>query len=127
MKKILLLAFAASLASADVGAQIVFTPGSFFPTSVNNEGVVVGSNQAFTPLQLWNPDAGTFQEIGGKSSGNNAGGSARFVGDGNTLVGCSYNEHYLLPATWQRTNLGMEGYTIGSIMKMPRMNVRILL
>lgn len=118
-KRLTLVALAASfLGTADAGAQIVFTPESFFPTGVNNEGIVVGSRQAFTPLELWNPDDDSFQVIGGMSAGNSAGGSARFLSDG-TIVGSAYNEHYLLPSSWQRTDLDMTGWTVYSMAKKP--------
>lgn len=115
------IALAASLLSGSAGAraQIVFTPGSFFPTGVTNEGVVVGSSEAFKPLQLWIPNDGSFQQIGGVSAGNGVGGTARFIGDGSRIVGNAYNEHYPLPASWERINLNMPGYTIHSIQQMP--------
>ena len=52
--------FSASMLSA----QVTFSEIQFFPTGVNNEGIVVGHKDQNTSQYLWDPVAQEMTEIG---------------------------------------------------------------
>ena len=82
MKKTLLLSMLGLMTAGTMSAQVYITDVKFDPNGVNNEGLVVGSQDQNQPILLWDPFDNTFTNIGGISAGNGIGGVARFSGDG---------------------------------------------
>lgn len=74
------------------------------PTSVSNDGTVVGGFGKDTPFIIWNPlvsDHG--KVIGGMSAGDEgAAGPARISADGKTVIGSNWNANIEVPTTWER-------------------------
>lgn len=85
MKK-LTFTLAGALAFSVLSAQVVYTEVQFNPSSVTNEGLVVGTTGQMSPFYLWNPQTQEMQEIGGISAGNGIGGNPRFSHDGKLIA-----------------------------------------
>lgn len=104
MKKSL-LAMSALLISGMASAQQCYYVTEFplNPTSVSNEGLVVGGSGDSTPFILWNPFTDYAYVIGGKSAGmDGAAGPARISADGKTVIGSNWSDEIEVPTTWER-------------------------
>ena len=75
------------LLSQSLWAQISIREGNFNATGVSNEGVVVGHIGENSPYYLWDTRSGSFQKIGGISTGNNVGGWGSISADGRYVSG----------------------------------------
>lgn len=105
MKKTLLSLFGLCIAGA-ASAQIYITDVRFDPNGVNNDGIVVGSQDQNQPILLWDAkkggDESAFTNIGGISAGQGIGGVARFSGDGKFVTAPMPYDAIMLVSTWQR-------------------------
>ena len=106
----LMTAISAMLVAAGATAQdatrvnYYVTEFTLNPTSVSNNGTVVGGYGKDTPFIMWNP-LGSEQPrvIGGMSAGDDgAAGPARISADGKTVIGSNWNENIEVPTTWER-------------------------
>ncbi|MGN0236659.1 MAG: hypothetical protein ACI4AK_01000 [Lepagella sp.] len=83
MKKLFLSAISALVVAGGVSAQYYVSEFTLNPTSVSNEGVVVGGYGKDTPFIMWNPFTEEAVVIGGMSAGEEgAAGPARITADG---------------------------------------------
>lgn len=107
----LLAAMSVLLAAAGASAQEETAKVDYYvttfglnPTSVSNEGVVVGGCGKDTPFVLWNPlvsDQG--RSIGGMAAGEaGAAGPARISADGKRVIGSNWSANIKVPTTWER-------------------------
>lgn len=106
MKKLFVTAVAAFLASGGAMAQYYYVSDfTLNPTTVSNEGWVVGGYGKDTPFILWKPltDEQAYV-IGGMSAGENgAAGPARITADGKTVIGSMWQDRIEVPTVWTRS------------------------
>lgn len=70
-------------------AQLIIREDFFSPTGLTNAGLVAGYTEQAGPYQLWNPDLGSTEDIGGLAPGMGIGGQAQCSYDGQFLSGTS--------------------------------------
>lgn len=87
-------------AAVQMQGQIYFSGNKLVPSSINNEGVVVGTTDKGQPFLMWNPYDNSIKNIGGESAGKGSGGNARFTGDGKRLVAPMANLEIELFSDW---------------------------
>lgn len=104
-KTISLTLLACVLAIGNSFAQYLVKDTFFETTGVSNEGVIAGYEAQAGPYSLWNPDANTFEQIGGLAPGNGIGGKAIFSEDGLQLSGSS-NITVTTTTEWEKLNTG---------------------
>lgn len=106
MKKTLLSLFGLCIAGA-ASAQIYITDIRFDPNGVNNDGLVVGSQDQNQPILLWDAkkggDESAFTNIGGISAGQGIGGVARFSGDGKFVTAPMPYDAIPLATGWKKS------------------------
>lgn len=106
MKKTISLTFLACvLAISTSFAQYVLKDTFFETTGVSNQGDVAGYEAQAGPYSIWNPDANTFEQIGGLAPGQGIGGKAIFSEDGTILSGSS-NITITTTTEWEKLNTG---------------------
>ncbi len=119
MKKKTLLSMLGLMTAGTMSAQVYITDFRFDPTGVNNEGVVVGSQDQNMPILLWDSKAGSganaVTEIGGISAGQVIGGVARFSGDGKFVTAPMPYDSIPLVSTWVRSDLSDKIYFYNDI------------
>lgn len=95
---------AAIMAAGGVSAQHYYvTEFPLNPTTVSNDGLVVGGYGQDTPFILWNPFTGDSRVIGGQAAGQEgAAGPARISADGKTVIGSMWQETIEVPSQWTR-------------------------
>lgn len=103
MKKSLFTLMAAMMVAGGASAQYYVTEFPLNPTTVSNEGLVVGGYGQDTPFILWNPFTGEARVIGGQAAGQEgAAGPARISADGKTVIGSMWQETIEVPSQWTR-------------------------
>lgn len=70
-------------------AQFIIREDFFSPTGLTNAGLVAGYTEQAGPYQLWNPDLGSTEDIGGLAPGMGIGGQAQSSYSGQLLSGTS--------------------------------------
>ena len=103
--------FSASMLSA----QVTFSEIQFFPTGVNNEGIVVGHKDQNTSQYLWDPVAQEMTEIGGISAGNNVGGVAQFSDDGKRIASTMPSNEIAVSSAWEKNVMNDYDLTFNGI------------
>ena len=103
------------MAFGSANAQVYISGETFYPTSVTNDGLVVGSQGQNTPFYIWNPFTNEFTYIGGMSAGNGVGGNPRFSADGKLIAGTMYSDSIALNTSWQKTEHSNWNYKFTSI------------
>ena len=101
MKKTL-LSMLGLMTAGMVSAQVYITDVRFDPNGVNNEGLVVGSQNQNQPILIWNPESNTFTNIGGISAGQGIGGVARFSGDGKFVTAPMHYDAIPVNSQWTK-------------------------
>ena len=118
MKKTL-LSMLGLMTAGTMSAQVYITDFRFDPTGVNNEGVVVGSQDQNQPILLWDAKAGSgmsaVTNIGGISAGQGIGGVARFSGDGRLVTAPMPYDSIPLVSTWVRSDYSDKIYICNDI------------
>lgn len=106
MKKTILLTLLACVVITSTSFAQYITKDTFFETTgVSNQGVISGYEAQAGPYSLWNPEANTFEQIGGLAPGQGIGGKAIFSGDGTMLSGAS-SVTVTTPTEWEKLNTG---------------------
>ena len=101
-------------------AQIYISDVRFDANGVNNDGIVVGSQDQNMPILLWDAkkggDASAFTNIGGISAGQGIGGVARFSGDGKFVSAPMPCENIPVVAGWEKSVYNDFAYTYNDIL-----------
>lgn len=122
MKKTLLSMLGLMTANL-MSAQVYITDIKFDANGVNNDGLVVGSQDQNQPILLWNPFDNTYTNIGGISAGNGIGGVARFSGDGKFVAAPMPYDAIPLNSEWERGDYPDFAYTYNDIIYITDFNL----
>lgn len=95
------------------------TDTQFASWSVNNEGQAIISNNWNDPFNIWTPQTGNIQLIGGVSAGNNVGGEAHFTDDGKTIGAVMHSDKIAVSTSWQKTQFDDMGVNFKDISRVP--------
>lgn len=98
-----LSALCALVLATSASAQLETLPGTFWASGVNNDGLVTGYMSGSPTWQLWNPDLGTTEDIGGASPSDYGAGQTEFSADGQRVCGTTAGSQGTEMATYDRT------------------------
>ena len=126
MKKTLLSLLGLCVAGA-ASAQIYISDVRFDANGVNNDGIVVGSQDQNMPILLWDAkkggDASAFTNIGGISAGQGIGGVARFSGDGKFVTAPMPCDAIPVVSDWEKNVYSDFAYTYNDVLYVSDYNV----
>ncbi|MCC6841127.1 MAG: T9SS type A sorting domain-containing protein [Flavobacteriales bacterium] len=94
---------AALLLAGAASAQYEVLSSPFWASGVNNDGLVAGYMAGGPTYQLWNPDLGTTEDIGGMSPDGGGAGQPKFSTDGQLVCGTDAGGQGSEMATYDRT------------------------
>ena len=108
-------------------AQIYISDVRFDANGVNNDGIVVGSQDQNMPILLWDAkkggDESTFTNICGISAGQGIGGVARFSGDGKFVTAPMPCDAIPVVADWEKNVYSDFAYTYNDVLYVSDYNV----
>ena len=108
-------------------AQIYISDVRFDANGVNNDGLVVGSQDQNMPILLWDAkkggDASAFTNIGGISAGQGIGGVARFSGDGKFVTAPMPCDAIPVVSDWEKNVYSDFAYTYNDVLYVSDYNV----